>query len=413
MATVRPFAGLRPSKNIVEQFHCPPYDIMDRDEARKLAENKPYSFLHVTRSDLDLPDSIDEHDSQVYLDAKMKMNQFINEKVLIKDSKPCYYFYEETWRGKTQLGLFAAVKVQEYESGIIRRHEFTRKEKEVDRTNHIIITKTHTEPVFLTYKGYDKIEKTIRDFISKNSVEYDVTDENEVRHRVWVCSDDKIIKTIEDEFKKVDILYIADGHHRTASSLNAAKEFEKQNPKHTGEESYNYFMAVIYPSSHLRILPYNRAVKDLNGLTTDSFLSKLKEIGDIKETNKSEPEKKHNVMIYIDKKWYQFTFKKSLIPNDPVNSLDVALLQNLVLDPILGIKDPRVDKRISFIGGIRGTKELENLVDNKGYKVAFSMYATDIDDLIKVADSHNVMPPKSTWFEPKLRSGFVIHTIDE
>ena len=412
MATAKPFIGLRPSKSIVQEFHCPPYDVMDRDEARKLAENKPYSFLHVTRSDLDLPDSIDEHDTQVYLNAKMKIEQYLNEKILIKDSKPCYYFYEETWRGKSQLGLFAAVKVQEYENGTIRRHEFTRKEKEVDRTNHIVITKTHTEPVFLTYKDNDKIEKTIRDFINKNEQEYFVKDENDVTHKVWVCADEKINKIIEDEFKKVNILYIADGHHRTASSLNAAKEFEKQNPNHTGEESYNYFMAVIYPSKHLRILPYNRAVKDLNGLTSDQFLNKIKEIGTIKETDLTEPSKKHSIMIYLDKKWYEFAFKKVLIPKDTVNSLDVDLLQNNILDPILGIKDPRTDKRISFIGGIRGTKELENLVDNKGYKIAFSMFPTDINDLIKVADNHHVMPPKSTWFEPKLRSGFVIHTID-
>ncbi len=412
MATVKPFFGLRPSKDFVEQFHCPPYDVMDREEARKLAENKPYSFLHVTRSDLDLPDSIDEHDSQVYLNAKMKIEQYISEKILIKDTKQCYYFYEETWKGKSQLGLFAAVKVQEYEKGIIRRHEFTRKEKEVDRTNHIVITKTHTEPVFLTYKNHEKIEKTIRDFIVKNKPEYNVKDENEVEHKVWVCSDEKINKKIEDEFKKIDILYIADGHHRTASSLNAAKEFEKLNPSHNGEESYNYFMAVIYPSNHLRILPYNRVVKDLNGYNSQEFIKKLGELGELKETKKTEPDKKYSIMIYIEKKWYQFNFKKSLIPNDPVDSLDVAMLQNHILEPVLGIKDPRVDKRISFIGGIRGTKELEHLVDNKGFKVAFSMYATDINDLIKVADNYKVMPPKSTWFEPKLRSGFVIHTID-
>lgn len=412
MAIAKPFCGLRPSKDYVEQFHCPPYDVMDRDEARKLAESKPYSFLHVTRSDLDLPDSIDEHDAQVYLNAKMKIEEFINKKVLIKDSKPCYYFYEETWKGRRQLGLFAVVKVQEYENGTIRRHEFTRKEKEVDRTNHIVITKTHTEPVFLTYKDHGKIEKTIEKFINKNNPEYFVKDENEVIHKVWICSDENINKTIEDEFKKVDILYIADGHHRTASSLNAAKEFEKQNPDHTGEESYNYFMAVIYPSYHLRILPYNRVVKDLNGLTTEQFINKLKELGDIKQTEKKEPVKKHSIMIYIDGKWFEFVFKKSLIPNDPVNSLDVAILQNNILDPVLGIKDPRTDKRITFVGGIRGTKELENLVNNKGYKVAFSMFATEINDLINVADNHQVMPPKSTWFEPKLRSGFVIHQID-
>lgn len=412
MAIAKPFCGLRPSKEVVNQFHCPPYDVMDRDEARKLAESKPYSFLHVTRSDLDLPDSIDEHDAQVYLNAKMKITEYINQNILIKDNKPSYYFYEETWKGKSQLGLFAVVKVQEYEEGIIRRHEYTRKEKEVDRTNHIFITKTHTEPVFLTYKNHEKIEKTIRDYISKNQPEYNVYDENDVIHKLWVCSDEKINKIIEDEFKKVDILYIADGHHRTASSFNAAKEFEKLNPSHTGEESYNYFMAVIYPSSHLRILPYNRVVKDLNGLTSDQFLSKIKELGVVKETKHTEPSKKNMIMIYLDEKWYEFTFKKSLIPEDPVNSLDVALLQNNILDPILGIKDPRTDKRISFIGGIRGTKELENLVTKKGFKVAFSMYPTDIDDLIKVANTNQVMPPKSTWFEPKLRSGFVIHTID-
>ncbi len=412
MPTVKPFNGLRPSKEVVNQFHCPPYDVMDRDEARKLAENKPYSFLHVTRSDIDLEDSIDEHDPQVYIKAKIKIEEFIYKNILIKDEKPSFYFYEETWKNRTQLGLFGAVKVQEYENGIIRRHEFTRKEKEVDRTNHIIITKTHTEPVFLTYKDHSKIEKIIRSYIEKNLPEYTVYDENEVIHKLWVCNESKINETIEEEFKKIDILYIADGHHRTASSLNAAKEFQKQNPSNNGEESYNYFMAVIYPSSHLRILPYNRVVKDLNGLSAQDFLNKLKEIGELKETIKTEPEKKHSVMIYIEKKWYQFDFKKSLIPKDNVESLDVSLLQNRILEPILEIKDPRTDKRITFIGGIRGTKELENLVDNKGYEVAFSMYPTDINDLIKVANENKVMPPKSTWFEPKLRSGFVIHTID-
>lgn len=412
MAIVKPFKGLRPADAIVEQFHCPPYDVMDRDEARNLARGKPYSFLHITRSDIDLPDSVDEHDSEVYLVAKRNLQKFIDDGLLVKDGENCYYFYREIWKGRSQLGLFAVVNTDEYEKGIIRRHEFTRKEKEVDRTNHIVITETHTEPVFLTYQNHDLIEKLILDYIKNHEPAYVLNDENEVNHTLWVCKDEKINRQIEDEFKKVEILYIADGHHRTASSLNAAKEFMKNNPHHTGDEDYNYFMAVIFPSNHLKILPYNRAVKDLVGMSDSQFIDKLKTIGEITETDLKEPSKKHEVHIYLSNKWYKLNFKKELIPDDAVESLDVALLQNLVLSPFLGIKDPRTDKRISFVGGIRGTSELEMLVNKKGYAVAFSMYPTDINDLIRVASESKVMPPKSTWFEPKLRSGLVIHTID-
>lgn len=412
MAIARPFRGIRPKKDIVGSFHCPPYDVIDREESKKMASANLNGFLHVTRSEIDLPDSLDEHDMTVYEKAKETLNKFMADGTLFKETDAAYYFYREVWQGREQLGLFAAVSADEYEKGNIRRHEFTRKEKEVDRTNHIHITKTHTEPVFLTYQGHSKINALITSFCASHEPEYVVSDENQVTHTLWVCTDKKTIDGIEREFAAIDLLYIADGHHRTASSLNARNMFREKNPKHTGNEEYNYFMAVIFPSDQLRILPYNRVVKDLNGNSPDDFLKKLSQVAEIVKSEKDKPTAKHDVSMYLGGEWYTLTFKNNHIPNDAVKQLDVDLLQTLVLDPVLGIKDPRTDNRIKFVGGIRGTDELTMLVGKKGWAVAFSMYPTDINDLIRVAGEFKVMPPKSTWFEPKLRSGLVIHSAE-
>jgi len=413
MAIVRPFKGLRPTKEMAEKVACPPYDVVDREEAFNFAKDNPFSFLHITRSEIDLPQSIDEHDDKVYQKAGENLQQFLEKKILVQDAEPFYYIYRQEWKGHIQTGIVGCVSCEEYEKGIVRKHEFTRKDKEEDRTKHILATGLNTGPVFLTYKDNHEINSLTSEFIIKNTPEYSVKDENDVLHILWVIRDSQTNKKLYSLFEKIDVLYVADGHHRSASATNVYRMKKGENPNHTGMEEYGYFLSIIFPADQLKILSYNRVVKDLNGLDNAQFMEKLSSTFDIKPDGAKEPETFQEISMYLDHQWYSLKTKKEKISIDPVKSLDVSILQDNVLSGILGIKDPRTDNRIKFVGGIRGVKELEKLVDSGKFEVAFSMYPTSIDQLINVASQNQIMPPKSTWFEPKLRSGLVIHTIND
>ncbi len=408
MATIKPFKAYRPTKD-AERIACPPYDVISSEEARKMAEGNPISFLHIDKPEIDLPVGTDLYDSSVYAKGRENLDKFISEGILKEEQKPCFYIYSQTMDGRTQYGIVATTSTEEYDKGIIRKHELTRKDKEEDRTRHIQTLAATTGPVFLTYPDNDKINKIVAEICKKEPV-YNFTTEDKITHKVWVISDDNTIKMLEEEFKNIPLLYVADGHHRSASAANNARQKRAQNPNHTGKESYNYFLSVIFPASHLYIMAYNRLIKDLNGLSETEFFDALKQNFDIEKTSLQVPPTRHQFCMYIDKNWYLLTAKPTAFDtNDAVGSLDVSILQNKVLAPLLAIKDPRTDKRISFVGGIRGTKELVKEVDRGKYKVAFSMYPTSIEELMKVADRNLIMPPKSTWFEPKLRSGLLIY----
>ncbi|MCX8057873.1 MAG: DUF1015 family protein [Spirochaetes bacterium] len=412
MAIFKPFKGIRPGAKIVDKLASPPYDVVDRDEAKKFAEGNPYCFFHITRSEIDLPDSIDEHDDSVYKKAKENLDDFFRKGWLFQDKKDYYYIYSQEWRGHIQTGIVGVASCEEYEKGIVRKHELTRKDKEEDRTKHILATRLNTGPVFLTYQGVPEIYEEASKWIKTHDYEYNITDENEVTHTIWVVDDENVIKKFRNYFNKVDILFIADGHHRSASAYNVWKKLKSEDKSFNLEKEYNYFLAVSFPSDQLKILPYNRVVKDLNGHNKDSFFKEISKYFDLQKTGEKEPQKLHDICMYIDKEWYTLTFKREYIENDPIKELDVSILQEKVLGPTLGIKDPRTDNRIKFVGGIRGVGELEKLVDSGKFVVAFSMYPTSIDQLIAVAKNNQIMPPKSTWFEPKLRDALVIHSID-
>ena len=408
MATVKPFKGYRPAAN-AEQIACPPYDVINSQEARQMAAGNALSFLHVEKPEIDLPESVDLYDPQVYAKGKENLEKFIADGILKQDNKPCFYIYAQTMNGRTQYGLVAAVSAEEYDKAIIRRHELTRKDKEEDRTRHVDTLSATTGPVFLTYPDKPEMDKIVAEICAGKPV-YDFTSADGISHRVWVVSDENTVKDIIRIFAQLPVLYIADGHHRSASAANVARKRKAANPHHNGQESYNFFQAVIFPSSQLYIMDYNRLVKDLNGLTEAQFMEKVAEKFDILESGKAKPAARHQFGMYLGGKWYTLTAKAGTFDDkDPVSALDVSILQQNLLAPILGIGDPRTDKRISFVGGIRGLGELKAKVDGGAYKVAFSMFPTSIEELMKVADAKLIMPPKSTWFEPKLRSGLVIY----
>ena len=400
MATIKPFKAYRPAKD-AEKIACPPYDVISSAEARKMAEGNPISFLHIDKPEIDLPVETDLYDSSVYAKGRENLDKFIAQGILKQDDKPCLYVYAQTMNGRTQYGIVAATSTDEYDKGLIRKHELTRKDKEEDRTRHIQTLAATTGPVFLTYPDDKKIHALVAGICKKAPV-YNFTTEDKITHQVWVVSDDNTIKELTEEFKNITLLYVADGHHRSASASNNARQKRAQNPHHTGGESYNYFLSVIFPASHLFVMAYNRLVKDLNGMTEQQFFDALKQNFEIEKTTLQVPPARHQVCMYMDKAWYLLTAKPSAFDEkDAVGSLDVSILQNKVLSPLLAIQDPRTDKRISFVGGIRGTKELIKEVDSGAYKLAFSMYPTSIEELMKVADKNLIMPPKSTWFEPK------------
>jgi len=417
MADIRPFKGLRPKENLVEKIASPPYDVLNSEEAREMVKDNPYSFLHVVKPEIDLPKSVDHYSEKVYKKAEENLKKLIEKNWMIQDKKNCFYIYKQKMEEHEQIGIMAAASVDDYENNIIKKHEYTRKAKEEDRTKHVDTLDANTGPVFLTYKSKKELDKIINEYIKNNKPVYDFTSDDgiKVEHVFWVVNDDETISKIKNNFENIDVLYIADGHHRSKAAQRARDIKKEQNDNHTGDEEYNYFLSVIFPHNQMYIMDYNRVVKDLNNNTDKEFVNKIKEKFEVEkylDSNPFKPEKKHQFGMYLDGSWYKLEAKNdSYDSNDPIQSLDVAILQNNLLTPILDIGNPRTDNRINFVGGIRGMNELEKLVDSGDYEVAFSMYPTSIEQLMDVADADKVMPPKSTWFEPKLRSGICVHLL--
>lgn len=413
MVRVKPFAAIRPPKEFVTEVAAPPYDVLNSEEALKMAGEK--SLLHITKPEIDFNPILPDHDERVYDKAVANFKLWQKNGWLVRDSKPCYYVYSQTMDGRTQYGLVLCAHTDDYAEGIIKKHELTRKDKEDDRMVHVRIQNANIEPVFFSYKDNDEISAIVAKAVSKPA-EYCFTDENNFGHEFWVIDDDKDIARITELFStKIDAFYVADGHHRTAAAARVGAEKKSRNPHHTGKEEYNYFMAVCFPESQLKIIDYNRVVKDLNGLDEEQFLNALSADFDIEKKGKEifHPRALHNFAMYLGGNWYSFTAKSGRYDDgDPIAVLDVTILSNLVLDKILGIKDLRTDKRIDFVGGIRGLGELASRVDSGEMKVAFALYPVSMKQLIAIADSGKIMPPKTTWFEPKLRSGLAIHTLD-
>lgn len=408
MATVKPFRGYRPAAQ-AERIACPPYDVINSREAREMAKGNPFSFLHVEKPEIDLSEEVDLYDARVYAKGRENLDNFIARGLLVQDSKPCFYIYAQTMNGRTQYGLVAAVSAQEYDDGVIRKHELTRKDKEADRTRHVDTLSATTGPVFLTYPDQPEMDARVQ-ALAQKAPAYQFTTPDGIGHSFWVMDDDKDIAAVTKIFERLPVLYIADGHHRSASAAAVARKRKAANQHHTGQESYNFFLAVIFPSNQLYIMDYNRLVKDLNGLDKAQFLEKVHEKFEVEKTGQPRPGARHQFGMYLDGEWYTLRAKDgSFDAQDPVAALDVSILQNNLLAPVLGIGDPRTDKRINFVGGIRGLGELEKRVNSGEYQVAFSMFPTSIEELMKVADAHLIMPPKSTWFEPKLRSGLVTY----
>jgi len=410
MAVIRPFKALRPVEKITHLVASVPYDVVNREEAANLAKGDPVSFLRVTRAEIEMKEKTDVYSQAVYLKAKENLERLIQEAPLIQDPIPHIYVYKLTMGNHSQVGLAATFSVDDYDSDIIRKHEKTRKVKEDDRTNHIVTTEAQTGPVFLTYKGHAEIDRIVSETMKKTEPIYNFTAKDGIKHCIWLLPDNNNEQVIT-EIGKVKYLYIADGHHRAASASRAQKIKKEKNPNHTGNEEYNYFLAVLFPAKQLRIMPYNRVIIDLK-MGRDEFIEKIKNNFSVEKTDLTEPPSKREFCLYIDKSWYL------LKPNENVKegntfgeNLDVSILQNYLLNPVLGIIDPRTDTNIDFIGGIRGTNELVNLVDNKKAAAAFSMFPVTLDDLINISDAGEVMPPKSTWFEPKLRDGLLVHLI--
>lgn len=413
MVRVKPFAAIRPPKNLVTEVAAPPYDVLDSKEAKNMAGEK--SLLHITKPEIDFDPILPDSDQRVYDRAVVNFKQWQEKGWLVRDSKPCYYVYAQTMGERTQYGFVLCAHSDDYAKGLIKKHELTRKDKEDDRMVHIRIQNANIEPVFFAFKHNEGLERILEDTVSAPS-EYRFTDENGFGHEFWTIGDDSLISRITSLFTDtVESFYIADGHHRSAAAARVGAEKAALNPSHTGEEEYNYFMAVCFPESQLKILDYNRVVKDLNGLSAEEFVDRLSEDFDLCETGTGiyRPEALHNFSMYLEGKWYSLTAKAGRYDdNDPIGVLDVTILSDLVLDKLLGIKDLRTDKRIDFVGGIRGLEELKRRVDDTGMKVAFALYPVSMKQLTDIADSGNIMPPKTTWFEPKLRSGLAIHTLD-
>ena len=408
MVTIHPFKALRPAAEFARQVASRPYDVLNSKEAKTEAEGNSASFLHITKSEIDLPESIDIHAQQVYDKAKENLDAFISRKILFRESKACYYIYQLVMNGRSQTGLVCGSSVDDYENDLIKKHEFTRPEKELDRINHIKTTGAQTGNVFLAYKQVEAIDEVI-DAWKKKSPVYDFTADDGIRHTVWIVNDDDTIEKISTLFKeKVPCTYIADGHHRAASAAKVRKALGD-----AAQDGADLFLTTLFPSNQLHIMDYNRVVSDLNGLDETRLLAALGNQFTVEKAAKAfSPEQLHTFGMYINKQWYRLTAKEGSYGNDPIGVLDVTILQNNLLDPVFNIKDQRTDKRIDFVGGIRGLGELEKRVDSGEMAVAFSLHPVSIQQLFDIADSGNVMPPKSTWFEPKLRDGLLTHLID-
>lgn len=416
MAVIKPFRGLRPPREIAEDLACLPYDVMSTEEARSMAAGKECSLLHITRSEIDLPADIDAHSEEVYRKSVENFELWQKKGWLIRDEKPNFYIYAQTMSGRTQYGIVGCASVDDYLNGLIRKHELTRPDKEQDRMVHVRVNNANIEPVFFTYPAVKEIDAIVKKIVKKQKPEYNFRAEDGIGHQFWVVNDPGTISQIEQLFStKVPCTYVADGHHRTAAAALVGKEKRENNPGHKGTEEYNYFLAVHFPDNQLRIIDYNRTVRDLNGLTGKEFLSRLEPSFKIREkgTKIYKPNKLHNFSMYLDGRWYSLTARKETYnDNDPIGVLDVTILTNQILNPVLDIQDLRRSKRIDFVGGIRGLDELRKRVDSGEMKVAFALYPVSMKQLLAIADSGNIMPPKSTWFEPKLRSGLVIHLLE-
>jgi uncharacterized protein (DUF1015 family) len=412
MARIEPFRGLRPRPDLAEKIAAPPYDVLSSEEARELAKGNPYSFLHVGKPEIDLPPGTDLYDDAVYAKGRENFRRLIKEKALLQDPQKCFYIYKQIWGEHVQVGLVAGASCQDYQDDVIRKHELTREDKEKDRQRHIETLNAQTGPVFLTYKQRDSIDRLVGQGMQK-SPDYDISTFDGVRHIFYVVDDRELLTAIQGEFRRLDVLYVADGHHRSAAATRIKAKRQSENPAHSGDEEYNFFLAVIFPHKQMKILPYNRLVKDLNGRCQAEFFGLLAERFKYEETESKVPSAPQEFCLYIAGKWYRLQAKpETFAASDAIASLDVSILQNNLLDPVLGIKNPRTDKRIDFVGGIRGTAELEKKVDSGKFAVAFSLAATTIGQLFAVADAGKIMPPKSTWFEPKLKDGLVSHLLD-
>ena len=414
MAKVKPFKGLRPPRHLVEEVVSRPYDVLNSNEARIEAEGNEKSLYHIIKPEIDFEVGFDEHDPAVYEKAVENFKKFQENGWLVEDEKEKYYIYAQTMDGRTQYGFVVGAWVNDYTEGRIKKHELTRKDKEEDRMKHVRVNNANIEPVFFAFPDNEALEEIILK-VTAAEPEYDFTAPDGFGHKLWEIDDDELIKTITEEFSKIPNLYIADGHHRSAAAALVGVEKANMNPAHTGDEEYNYFMAVAFPASHLRIIDYNRVVKDLNGLSNEEFLEKLAQNFDVKKVGEEiySPKALHNFSMYLDGNWYSLTAKPGTYDDsDPIGVLDVTVSSDLILRDILGITDLRTDKRIDFVGGIRGLGELKRRVDSGEMKVAFALFPVTMKQLMDIADSGNIMPPKTTWFEPKLRSGLVIHKLD-
>ena len=415
MAKVKPFRGIRPPRDLVTQVASRPYDVLNSEEARAEAHGNPRSLYHIIKPEIDFEPGTDEHDPKVYSRAVENFNAFQQQGWLVQDDKEHYYIYAQTMDGRTQYGLVVAANVADYMEGRIKKHELTRRDKEEDRMKHVRVNNANIEPVFFAFPDNPALQAVI-DTVTASEPEYDFTAPDGFGHHFWVIDSPEMIETVTREFEKIPYLYIADGHHRSAAAALVGHEKAQSNPAHTGDEEYNYFLAVAFPASHLNIIDYNRVVKDLNGLTPAELLDKLAEHFEVEDKGSDEPYRPaslHNFSLYLDGRWYSLTAKSGTYNDaDPIGVLDVTISSDLILRDILGIHDLRSDKRIDFVGGIRGLDELKHRVDSGEMALALALYPVSMKQLMDIADSGNIMPPKTTWFEPKLRSGLVIHRLD-
>lgn len=414
MAVLKPFKGIRPTKDKVKLVASKPYDVLNEKEARIEAGDNSCSFYHVIKPEIDFADEFDHYAPEVYKKGKENFEKMVRDGVFFSDKKECYYIYAQTMNGRRQYGIVGCASVDDYLNDIIKKHELTRPDKEEDRKNHIRYSNLNYEPVFFAYPNVPTLDAIVTEAV-KATPEYDFVSDDGIGHTFWVINDDSTIKNITDLFSKVKYTYVADGHHRTAAAALVGKEKRDANPSHTGKEEYNFFLAVHFPDNQLAIMDYNRVVKDLNGLSSEEFLKKLSENFQVEEKGNTiyKPNTLHNFGMFLEGKWYSLTAKPGTFnDNDPIGVLDVTILSERILSPVLNIKDLRTDKRIDFVGGLRGLGELEKRVKSGEMKVAFALYAVTMKQLIDIADSGKIMPPKTTWFEPKLRSGLVLHSLE-
>ena len=413
MAVFRAFQALRPIQEKAADVAALPYDVVNREEAKKIGDENPFSFLHVDRPEMDLEPGIDLYDERVYEKARENLMEMEKKGILIQDKTSCYYIYELVRKGKTQTGIVGCASIDDYRNGVVKKHELTREDKEQDRIHHVDSCNANTGPIFLACRYPENLLKLMNEWKTSHKAVYDFTEEDEITHRVWVIDEPAVISSVKEEFAGIDSLYIADGHHRAASAVKVGLKRREQNPGYTGEEEFNYFLSVVFPYDQLCILPYNRVVRDLNGLTVKAFLAAMKFHFELMLMPgfPCKPVEKHCMGMYVDGQWYHLKAWPDVYEKkDVVGQLDVSILQEKVLSPILGIEDPRTDQRISFVGGNHKAAELAKLADETGGG-AFVMYPTSMEDLMKIADESKLMPPKSTWFEPKLRSGLFIHKL--